>query len=94
MLSLIEFETYKPETNQKDVSSFEMHSYFECAHIAVQLKFHGKQARVTPCLLAGRLGWDRWGPTHQPCVCCSFTLNDLQKAGERESSTVVLTKGT
>lgn len=29
MLSLIEFESYKLETNQKNVSAFEMPSYFE-----------------------------------------------------------------
>lgn len=29
MLSLIEFESYKLETNQKNISAFEMPSYFE-----------------------------------------------------------------
>lgn len=29
MLSLIEFESYELETNQKNVSAFEMPSYFE-----------------------------------------------------------------
>lgn len=59
MLSLIEPETYKPETNQKNVSPFEMHGCFEHIHISVHLGFKGKQALVTQALPGQQvgLGW-------------------------------------
>lgn len=51
MLSLIEFESYKCETNQKNVSPVEMRSYFERIRISVHLGFKEKQALIIQTLL-------------------------------------------
>lgn len=58
MLSLIEFESYKPETNQKNVSPFEMQGCFEHKHISGQLRFKVKQALGIQTPLGHRLGWN------------------------------------
>lgn len=65
MLSLIEFGSYKPETNQKNVSPFKMHGYFEGMHISVHLGFKDKQALGIQMPLGQQLGvgWGRsWSP--------------------------------
>lgn len=51
MLSLIEFESYKPETNQKNVSPFEMPSSFEYKRISVHLRVKDMQALSIRTLL-------------------------------------------
>lgn len=56
MLSLIEFESYKPETNQKNVSPFEMHSSFEYICISVHLRVKDMQALSIRTLLGREVG--------------------------------------
>lgn len=58
MLSLIEFESYKPETNQKNVSLLEMHSYFEHMRISVHLQFKEKPALGIQMPLGRQVGVD------------------------------------
>ena len=75
MLSLIEFESYKPETNQKNVSPFEMHSSFEYKRISVHLPVKDVQALSIRTLLGQQVGveWMR-SCLSAPSQYVSYTL--------------------
>ena len=75
MLSLIEFESYKPETNQKNVSPCEMYSYFEHIRISVHPRFKDKQALgiQTPLGRQVGVGWMR-SCLSAPSQYVSYTL--------------------
>lgn len=57
MLSLIEFESHKPETNQKNVSPFEMHSSFE--YICISVHQGQRHAGTQHSNAAWLTGWGR-----------------------------------
>lgn len=57
MLSLIEFETYKLETNQKNVSPFEMQGCFEYIHTHFCLSWFQWKAGTHHSSAAWPTGW-------------------------------------
>jgi len=61
---MIKFESCKAETNQRTVSLYEMHSYFEHMPISVHLRFKERQA------LGIQTPWPSgWGRVGEVTLC-------------------------